>query len=150
MYIDTNSLKESGLGRVVLFYTKCKRVTVPIRRMADILVELWSRPIIKRSASYRDREIPTAADHDPDVPRTTEKLAHILQRGREADKLRVRRNAVTIPERSMGTYTIAPKSAPVDNEADRAVRADVERRRRNKDMLRRMTRKLESNKRGPK
>ncbi|PAV16159.1 transcription factor iws1 [Pyrrhoderma noxium] len=60
MYIDTNSLKESGLGRVILFYTKCKRVQPQIARIANDLVSLWSRPIIKRSASYRDRHIPLA------------------------------------------------------------------------------------------
>ena len=52
MYIDTNTLKDSGLGRVVLFYTKCKRVTSAIQRQAVSLVSGWSRPIIKRSASY--------------------------------------------------------------------------------------------------
>jgi hypothetical protein len=52
MYIDTNTLKDSGLGRVVLFYTKCKRVTSAIQRQAVSLVSVWSRPIIKRSASY--------------------------------------------------------------------------------------------------
>lgn len=52
MYIDTNTLKDSQLGRIVLFYTKCKRVTSAIQRQAAALVSVWSRPIIKRSASY--------------------------------------------------------------------------------------------------
>jgi transcription factor SPN1 len=52
MYIDTNTLKDSGLARVVLFYTKCRRVTAGIQRQATALVSVWSRPIIKRSASY--------------------------------------------------------------------------------------------------
>ena len=57
-FIDTNVLKESCLGRVVLFYTKCRRFTPDIGRQADHLVSVWSRPIIKRSASHRDRIIP--------------------------------------------------------------------------------------------
>jgi transcription factor SPN1 len=52
MYIDTAALKVSHLGPVVLFYTKCKRVTSAIQRQAVSLVSTWSRPIIKRSASY--------------------------------------------------------------------------------------------------
>lgn len=52
MYIDTNTLKDSQLGRIVLFYTKCKRVTSAIQRQAVALVSVWSRPIVKRSASY--------------------------------------------------------------------------------------------------
>ncbi|KAJ3488167.1 hypothetical protein NLJ89_g11642 [Agrocybe chaxingu] len=61
-FIDSAVLKESGLGRIVLFYTKCKRVTPDIARTANDLVSVWSRPIIKRSASYRDRIVPVAQD----------------------------------------------------------------------------------------
>ena len=39
MTIDTISLKMSGLGRVVVFYTLCKRVEPSIRRTAEHLVE---------------------------------------------------------------------------------------------------------------
>ena len=52
VYMDTNTLKDSGLARVVLFYAKCPRVTSTIQRQAISLVSVWSRPIIKRSASY--------------------------------------------------------------------------------------------------
>lgn len=38
MSIDTQSLKSSELGKVVLFYTKCKRVDPTIKRLADNLV----------------------------------------------------------------------------------------------------------------
>lgn len=90
MDIDTNSLKESGLGRVVLFYTKCKRVTTQINRLARELVSTWSRPIIKRSASYRDRVIPVAPEFNGDVGgRGGERLNAILARARESDKNRV-------------------------------------------------------------
>lgn len=79
MYIDSTSLKMSGLGKLVLFYTRCDRVDKSIARIADRLIgehfdierndwdqswqsvlmlsiESWSRPILKRSSSYRDRQ----------------------------------------------------------------------------------------------
>ncbi|THH04013.1 hypothetical protein EW145_g5836 [Phellinidium pouzarii] len=111
MDIDTNSLKESGLGRVVLFYTKCKRATSTISRMANELVSAWSRPIIKRSASYRDRLIPIAPDtEDASTQRAPERLNTILARAKENEKNRVRKNAVTIPTSQLGNYTIAPRA----------------------------------------
>ncbi|KNZ58093.1 hypothetical protein VP01_19g11 [Puccinia sorghi] len=38
MSIDTQSLKSSELGKIVLFYTKCPRVGPKVKRMADELV----------------------------------------------------------------------------------------------------------------
>jgi transcription factor SPN1 len=136
-FIDTNVLKESRLGRVVLFYTKCKRVTSDISRQANYLVSAWSRPIIKRSASYRDRIIPTAAADDVDG-RTQEKLNAILARAREADKGRVRKNAVTIPQRELGSYTIAPRPDGGIGRNNVSIDVDIERRRRNAERIRKI------------
>lgn len=38
MYIDSTSLKMSGLGKLVLFYTRCSRVDRSIARIADRLI----------------------------------------------------------------------------------------------------------------
>lgn len=57
MDIDTSALKESSLARVVLFYTKSLRSTSHVKRQADALVAAWSRPIIKRSASFRSKVV---------------------------------------------------------------------------------------------
>ncbi|WVQ65078.1 uncharacterized protein L199_003249 [Kwoniella botswanensis] len=62
MDLDTTTLKECRLGPIVLFYTKTKRVTPAINRQADALVQSWSRPIIKRPANYRSRQIDTQDD----------------------------------------------------------------------------------------
>ena len=78
--ITTQILRESQLGRIMLFYTKCKRVTPDVKRVAERLMEAWTRPIVKRSASYRDRAIPMAAATQP---RERERLNTILQRGRD-------------------------------------------------------------------
>ncbi|KAK7463478.1 Transcription factor iws1 [Stygiomarasmius scandens] len=149
-FIDSSVIKEAGLGPLVLFYTKCKRVTPDVARIANELVSTWSRPIIKRSASFRDRHIPIAStlpqDGD-DLPTAThrpEKLNAILARAREEDKNRVRKNAVMIPQASLGTYTVAPSmnAGVMRNQGRTSVDQDVERRRKNAERLRSLTRKV--------
>ena len=140
-FIDSAVLKESGLGRIVLFYTKCKRVTPDISRIANDLVSTWSRPIIKRSASYRDRVIPVAQEGNVDM-RAGEKLNAILARAKQGEKGRVKENAVMIPQRSLGTYTVAPKSNAGINRGSISVDVDIERRRKNAERLRMLTRKV--------
>lgn len=139
VFIDTATLKESGLGKIVLFYTKCKRVTPSIRRIADQLVANWSRPIVKRSASYRDRLVPTA---ETETVARTEKLSKLLERAALNNPGRSRKNAVRIPESAIGRYTVAPKTGNTVGNA--SVQADVERRKMHQERLRRMQRKLET------
>jgi transcription factor SPN1 len=141
--IDTAVLKESKLGRIVLFYTKCKRVTPDITRTADALVSAWSRPIIKRSASYRDRAIPTAVMSTGDGA-THERLNVILARAKEGERHRVRKNAVMIPQRELGSYTVAPRSNAGVLKNNMSVDMDIERRRRNAERLKSLTRKMGS------
>ncbi|KAI0749824.1 hypothetical protein C8Q80DRAFT_649262 [Daedaleopsis nitida] len=143
-FIDSNVLKESKLGRIVLFYTKCKRVTPDIARAAHELVSIWSRPIIKRSASYRDRVIPTAQLDAEGGARGGERLNAILARARESDKNRVKRNAVMIPQRELGSYTVAPRSNAGLSKNNVAVDVDIQRRKQNAERLKSLTRKMSS------
>lgn len=64
MEIDAQTLKESYLGRVVLFYTKAPKVQGPIKRQADNLVQSWSRPILGRSSDMRNRKVMNIKDLD--------------------------------------------------------------------------------------
>jgi transcription factor SPN1 len=141
-FIDSAVLKESGLGRVILFYTKCKRVTPDISRQANYLVSTWSRPIIKRSANHRDRVVPVASDADGDGARANERLNAILARAKENEKHRVRKNAVSIPQRELGSYTVAPKLNAGVMRGNVSVDVDIERRRKNAERLRSLTRKV--------
>jgi transcription factor SPN1 len=140
-FIDSAVLKESGLGRIILFYTKCKRVTPDIQRIANELVSSWSRPIIKRSASYRDRVIPIA-DTGDGVARAGERLNTILARAKETEKGRVRKNAVMIPQRELGNYTVAPKSSASMGRTNASVDEDTLRRRKAAERMRSLTRKV--------
>lgn len=147
MFIDTNALKESGLGRIVLFYTKKnKRVSPAIKNQADNLVAAWSRPILKRSASYRDRTL-AVADIDPTSARKAVKLSQILAKGRAEEVGRVRRNAVRIPGREMAAFNVVPRSnVGMSGLGSQQAHLDVERRRAAEARLRRVQRKVDLNK----
>ncbi|KAF9243413.1 transcription factor iws1 [Melanogaster broomeanus] len=139
-FIDSPVLKESGLGRIVLFYTKCKRVTPEIQRIANDLVSSWSRPIIKRSSSYRDRVVPTAQEDGNE--RANERLNAILARAKEGEKNRIRKNAVMIPQRDFGTYTVAPRSNAGVTRNNHTVENDIARRKLNAERLKSLSRKM--------
>ncbi|ORY73913.1 TFIIS helical bundle-like domain-domain-containing protein, partial [Protomyces lactucae-debilis] len=55
--IKTDHLRESGVGKIVLFYKKSKKPEESIRLIADRLVSEWSRPIIKKSANHRTKQV---------------------------------------------------------------------------------------------
>ncbi|KAG8833754.1 Transcription factor iws1 [Serendipita sp. 411] len=143
MNIDTETLRESGLGRIVLFYTKCKRVIEPIQRIASQLVDIWTRPILKRSSSYFDKVVPTASQEDMEGLRVQmPKLSAILSQARLAEKGRTRKNAVAVPERNLTEYTVAPRvssSILMRNPHDDTLAM----RRNNKEMLKRLQKKTD-------
>ncbi|KAG8812522.1 Transcription factor iws1 [Serendipita sp. 399] len=143
MNIDTEMLRESELGKIVLFYTKCKRVIEPIQRIASQLVDKWTRPILKRSSSYFDRVVPTASQEDMEGLRIQmPKLSAILSQARSAEKGRTRKNAVAVPERNLTEYTVAPRissSLLMRNTQDDTLAM----RRNNKEMLKRIQKKTD-------
>lgn len=71
-----------------------------------------------------------------------EKLNAILARAREEDKNKIRKNAVSIPQSSLGTYTVAPKNNAGLAKMNASVDNDVERRKKNAERLRSLTRKV--------
>ncbi|SOV06967.1 related to SPN1 - Spt6-interacting putative elongation factor [Ustilago sp. UG-2017a] len=103
MTIDTISLKMSGLGKVVVFYSLCSRVEPKIKRSAEHLIEIWSRPVLKRSSSYRDRHI-ASAEWNPDA--FGQRFANT---GAAQVKDNGRRN-VGIPQAVTAGFRVAPQS----------------------------------------
>ena len=77
MPIRTEHLRESGIGRVIMFYSKCDDIVPDLKRnVKDILGEFirctlgltdspdkWMRPILNRSDNYKDR-IVKEVDYD--------------------------------------------------------------------------------------
>ncbi|TRM64348.1 hypothetical protein BD626DRAFT_430022 [Schizophyllum amplum] len=137
-FIDASVLKESGLGKVVVFYTRCKRVTPEIQRIAGELYTQWARPIMKRSASYRDRMVPQAQRMQAV---RQERLPAIMAKAAKEEGSRARRNAVTIPQRELGDYTLAPVPQSASQNTSSVLR-DIERRKMQNESLKQLNRKL--------
>jgi len=57
--IEKEALLSSGIGKVVLYYTKSKKPEIGIKRTAERLLGEWSRPILKRSDDYKKRKVVT-------------------------------------------------------------------------------------------
>lgn len=103
--IDTISLKMSGLGKIVMFYSRNKRVEGDLRRRSERLIETWSRPILKRSASYREAVIPRASY----VPSAQPVYASQQLSQQQSQSDSNRRN-VSIPQPVLGGFKIAPRA----------------------------------------
>lgn len=132
--IDTISLKMSGLGKVVMFYSRNRRVEPDLRRRADRLIEAWSRPILKRSASYRAIEIPKAGNDYSAALSRSQKVLLALSQDQEGGVYPNRRN-VSIPQPVSGGFKVAPRSFVDPSVAggeggDAAVRATIASRER--------------------
>ncbi|AAS50472.1 AAR107Wp [Eremothecium gossypii ATCC 10895] len=96
--IKTEHLKESGLGKVVIFYTKSKRVEHKLARLADRLVAEWTRPIIGASDNYRDKRV---LKMDFDVEKHRKKAAL------DSAKSKKRRKAAVDEEKHKSLYELA-------------------------------------------
>ncbi|KAH8426129.1 transcription factor SPN1 [Aspergillus melleus] len=59
--INKEALIASGIGKVIVFYTKSKRAEPGIKRMAERLLAEWTRPILQRSDDYSKRVYQEAA-----------------------------------------------------------------------------------------
>jgi len=57
--IEKEALLSSGIGKIVLFYTKSKKPEIGVKRIAERLMGDWSRPILKRSDDYKQRKVDT-------------------------------------------------------------------------------------------
>lgn len=62
--INKEALIASGIGKVIVFYTKSKRPEEKIKRMAERLLAEWTRPILQRSDDY-SKKVYEEVDFDP-------------------------------------------------------------------------------------
>lgn len=62
--ITKDTLVASGIGKVVLFYTKSARPELGIKRQAERLMADWTRPILKRTDDYRKKDV-VQVEYDP-------------------------------------------------------------------------------------
>jgi transcription factor SPN1 len=59
LHIESDHLRESGLGKVVMFLWKSPKETKENKIIAQELIQTWSRPIFQLSLNYKEH-----ADHE--------------------------------------------------------------------------------------
>src|SRR5436190_16599940 len=126
--ITKEHLAESGIGKIIIFYRNSLRVEQSIRRIADSLWVEWSRPILRKSANFRDRQIVTASYHSGmAVPVSKQFVGPDPKR-------------TVIPQTIRSTFEIAPKATMDFTRvpASRGVRAE------NSDMFKRLRQKMQA------
>jgi transcription factor SPN1 len=96
------SLRSSLIGRVLMFYTKCERVQPDIKRIADVLIRRWMRPILGKSADHRHLELKQVR-YDP-------KSARRSMGASQAKEVAERPNRALIPNKVAPAYNVAPAS----------------------------------------
>ncbi|GIJ83806.1 transcription factor iws1 [Aspergillus pseudoviridinutans] len=111
--INKETLIASGIGKVIVFYTKSKRPEPGIKRMAERLLAEWTRPILQRSDDYSKR-VYQEAEYDPRklTARTTSAQASVAEaRSRELLPPRLANRARA--EITHTSYTIVPRPTVV-------------------------------------
>jgi transcription factor SPN1 len=96
--ITKEHLAESGIGRIIIFYRNAPRVEQSIHRIADQLWVEWSRPILRKSANFRDRQI-TTATYNPNMALPVHKNPNQEESRR-----------TVIPQQIHSTFEIAPRA----------------------------------------
>lgn len=112
--IKTIHLRESGLGKVMVFYQRSPIVDPILKRTAEKLISDWTRPIMGRSDNYRAKRVPTASFNIEKL-----KADQRLHSGADTHKKAVRktlyqesadrRKRAAAPEVSAKVYSIAPQ-----------------------------------------
>lgn len=141
--IKTIHLRESSLGKVVLFYKKSTRPQIQVKRTAERLIGKWTRPIMGRSDNYRDKAVITrnynpteqllagatgTGDRGASGANDPESLAELAAR---------RRNRAAIPSSRAVTFDVAPQSSVVFNQQQQQRQMD--------DQYKRIKQKLAAN-----
>lgn len=112
--IKTDHLVASGIGKVLVFYQRSKRTEPNLKKIVDRLIGDWTRPILNKSDSYKDR---TIRFHDYNKSKFTNKLLSLRKsKPKEVKTLyeqqAERRNRAAIPSARTTAYKIAPKVDP--------------------------------------
>lgn len=112
--IKTIHLRESGLGKVMVFYQKSPKVDPILKRTAEKLINDWTRPIMGSSDTYRAKNI-RRASFNPEKFRAQQRL-HSGETAPEKTKRKTlyqesadRRKRAAAPEANTAVYTIAPQ-----------------------------------------
>ncbi|CEP16152.1 hypothetical protein [Parasitella parasitica] len=106
--IAGDHLRESGVGKIVYFYTKSPRIEPTIKRKADQLVAKWSRLVIKRSENYKERR-PAVQEYRQEDALHQRKRYRRPAEEPEEDR-QENRHFVRVPQAVAADYDVAPQS----------------------------------------
>ncbi|CAO0802781.1 unnamed protein product [Mucor circinelloides] len=137
--IAGDHLRESGVGKIVYFYTKSPRIEPTMKRKADQLVAKWSRLVIKRSENYKERR-PAVQEYRQEDALHQRKRYRRPAEEPEEDR-HENRHFVRVPQAVAADYDVAPQST---------VRTDKNRNSRPDNTFRRLNNTMRSIKTGPK
>lgn len=111
--IKTDHLVALGIGKVMVFYQRSKRTEPNLKKIVDRLIGDWTRPILNKSDSYKDR---TIKFQDYNMRKYSNQL--LSQRKKQVEPKSLyeqqaeRRNRAAIPSARTTAYKIAPKVNP--------------------------------------
>ncbi|KAJ2740727.1 Transcription factor iws1 [Coemansia sp. BCRC 34301] len=116
--IRRDHLRESGIGKIILFMSKCPRISENNRRTCEHFVQQWSRMILRLSSDYRDRRVkeasvglesrppPTARSALTGAARAPGGIQIESGSGKSAERATAR-----IPQRVAANYSVMPVSS---------------------------------------
>ncbi|EEH40936.1 hypothetical protein PAAG_02912 [Paracoccidioides lutzii Pb01] len=113
--INKETLIASGIGKVIVFYTKSKQPEVGIKRQAERLLAEWTRPILQRSDDYSKR-VYEEADFDPSQLAARNQGISVQATAAEARARELLPPRLANRARAEGghtSYTIVPRSTMV-------------------------------------
>lgn len=113
--VKTDHLVASGIGKVLVFYQKSTRTEANLKKTVDRLIGDWTRPILNKSDSYKDR---TIRFHQYNKTRFVNQLSSQRRANKAPEPKSLyeqqaeRRNRAAIPSARTTAYKIAPKVDP--------------------------------------
>ncbi|OMJ20934.1 Transcription factor IWS1 [Smittium culicis] len=129
--IQSDHLRDSGIGKIVLFMSKCNRYPERHRRIADQLVQRWARPILRRSSNFRDKVLDESRENrssQTEDPSKTNLFGRVqVQSGNSVGGHSFH---ASIPFRVSTNYNIMPKSSVNPNSASNGANAMPEKFKR--------------------
>ncbi|KAL3481910.1 transcription factor iws-1 [Aspergillus californicus] len=111
--INKETLIASGVGKVVVFYTRSKRPEPGIKRMAERLLAEWTRPILQRSDDYSKRVYQEAAFDPTKIASRTQSVQATAAEARARELLPPRLANRARAEISHTSYTVVPRPTMV-------------------------------------
>ncbi|KAJ1732989.1 Transcription factor iws1 [Coemansia biformis] len=144
--IRRDHLRESGIGKIILFMSKCPRISETNRRACEQFIQQWSRMVLRLSADYHDRKTREATvDMDQRFYGSTRAAAPAAQESRQAPgttrvNVGIGRGGESlmarIPARVTADYAVMPASSIAAADSPRqSSRASAERFKRLKQAM---------------